>query len=62
MQEITDAINNSQIPDFLKVGSLVPLQKTLTKDSCGLDEITQIVVRSHISKIMEKDRLEWIKQ
>jgi hypothetical protein len=61
-QEITDALNNCQIPDYLKVGRLVPLQKTLTKGPCGLDEIRPIVVRSHISKIMEKAILERIKQ
>ena len=61
MQEITNALNNSQIPEYLRVGRLVPLQKTLTKGPCGLDEIRPIVVRSHLSKIMEKAILEKIK-
>jgi hypothetical protein len=43
------------------VGKLIPLQKTFTKGPCGLDEIRPIVVRSHISKIMEKAILERIK-
>ena len=59
--EIATALNNSQIPDYLKVGRLVPLQKTFTKGPCSLDEIRPIVVRSHISKIMEKAILERIK-
>ena len=33
---------------------MVPLQKTATKGPIALDEIRPIVVRSHISKIMEK--------
>ena len=61
MQEITNSLNNSQIPEYLRVGRLVPLQKTLTKGPCGLDEIRPIVVRSHLSKIMEKAILEKIK-
>ena len=61
MQEITDSLNNSQIPEYLRVGRLVPLQKTLTKGPCGLDEIRPIVVRSHLSKVMEKAILEKIK-
>jgi hypothetical protein len=36
------------------VGRLVPLQKTQTRGPVNLDEIRPIVVRSHLSKIMEK--------
>jgi hypothetical protein len=49
-----DALNQGDIPDYLRVGRMVPLQKTLTKGPVALDEIRPIVVRSHISKIMEK--------
>ena len=58
MQEIADSLNRSQIPEYLRVGRLVPLQKTFTKGPCNLDEIRPIVVRSHLSKIMEKAILE----
>ena len=61
MQEISDSLNNSQIPEYLRIGRLVPLQKTFTKGPCSLDEIRPIVVRSHLSKIMEKAILERIK-
>ena len=61
MQEIADSLNNAQIPGYLRVGRLVPLQKTFTKGPCNLDEIRPIVVRSHLSKIMEKAILERIK-
>ena len=61
MQEIADSLNRSQIPEYLRVGRLVPLQKTFTKGPCNLDEIRPIVVRSHLSKIMEKAILERIK-
>jgi hypothetical protein len=61
MKEIADSLNRSQIPEYLRVGRLVPLQKTFTKGPCNLDEIRPIVVRSHLSKIMEKAILERIK-
>ena len=48
MQEIADSLNRAQIPDYLRVGRLVPLQKTFTKGPCNLDEIIPIVVRSHL--------------
>ncbi len=57
--EITDALNEMKIPEYLRVGRLVPLQKTTTKGPVGLDEIRPIVARSHVSKIMEK--LSWIR-
>ena len=58
--EITDALNDMRIPEYLRTGRLVPLQKTTTKGPVGLDEIRPIVVRSHVSKIMEKAILEKI--
>ena len=61
LSEITDSLNNSDIPEYLRVGRLIPLQKTFTKGPCALDEIRPIVVRSHLSKIMEKAILERIK-
>ena len=61
LSEIADSLNNSTIPEYLRVGRLVPLQKTFTKGPCALDEIRPIVVRSHLSKIMEKAILERVK-
>ena len=58
--EIANALNMRVIPDHLKRGRLVPLQKTLTKGPVPLDDIRPIVVRSHISKIMEKAILQKI--
>ena len=58
MGEITDALNNTEVPNYLNVGRLVPLQKTFTKGPVALDDIRPIVVRSHLSKIMEKAILE----
>ena len=60
-EEIADSLNRAQIPEYLRVGRLVPLQKTFTKGPCNLDEIRPIGVRSHLSKIMEKAILEKIK-
>ena len=50
MQEIADSLNKAQIPEYLRIGRLVPLQKTFTKGPCNLDDIRPIVVRSHLSK------------
>ena len=61
MKEIADSLNRAQIPEYLRVGRLVPLQKTFTKGPCNLDEIRPIVARSYLSKIMEKAILERIK-
>jgi hypothetical protein len=60
MTEVTEALNTMRIPEYLRVGRLVPLQKTSTKGQVGLDEIRPIVVRSHVSRIMEKAILEKI--
>ena len=60
MTEITDALKNMRITEYLRIDRLVPLQKTTTKGPVGLDEIRPIVVRSHVSKIMEKAILEKI--
>ncbi len=49
-----DALNKGEIPEYLRTGRMVPLQKTASKGPVALDEIRPIVVRSHISKIMEK--------
>ena len=61
MQEIADSLNTAKIPEYLRIGRLVPLQKTFTKGPCNLDMIRPILVRSHLSKIMEKAILERIK-
>ena len=36
MAEVTDALNTMRIPEYLRVGRLVPLQKTSTKGPEGL--------------------------
>ena len=59
--EITNALNDANIPSYLREGRLVPLQKTIAKRPVRLDDIRPIVVRSHISKIMEKAMLAKIK-
>ncbi len=59
--EIADALNSSRIPDYLRSGRLVPLQKTQGRGPVSLEDIRPIVVRSHISKVMEKAILQRIK-
>jgi hypothetical protein len=60
--EIMDALNQGDIPEYIRVGRMVPLQKTSTNGPVALDEIRPIVVRSHISKIMEKAILEKVNE
>jgi hypothetical protein len=60
MVEITDALNSANLPEYLRIGRLVPLQKSASKGPVALDDIRPIVVRSHVSKIMEKAILEKI--
>ena len=62
IDEITHSLNNAAIPEYLRVGRLVPLQKTQTKGPVRLDDIRPIVVRSHLSKIMERAILTKIEQ
>jgi hypothetical protein len=57
-----DALNQGEIPVYLRTGRMVPLQKTASKGPVALDEIRPIVVRSHISKIMEKAILDKINE
>ena len=59
-EELADALNSCNIPEYLRVERLVPLQKTYTQGPVALDEIRPIVIRSHLSKIMEKAILEKI--
>jgi hypothetical protein len=60
--EITEALNSASIPTYLREGRLLPLQKTLTKRPVKLDDIRPIMVRSHISKIMEKAILAKVRE
>ena len=62
IEEITNALNDAVIPSYLRVGRLVPLQKTQSKGPVRLDDIRPIVVRSHLSKIMEKAILSKIEK
>ena len=52
-----DALNQGEIPVYLRTGRMVPLQKTASKGPVALDEIRPIVVRSHISKIIKRQYL-----
>ena len=52
--EIMDALNEGTVPEYLNIWRMVPLQKMATRGPVSLEEIRPIVVRSHISKIMEK--------
>ena len=52
--EVMDALNQGEIPEYMRTGRMVPLQITASKGPVALDEKRPIVVRSHISKIIEK--------
>jgi hypothetical protein len=61
LSEIAEALNNATIPDYLRVGRLVPLQKTFTKGPCALDEIRPIVVRSHCPRSWKRRYLRGLR-
>ena len=55
-------MNANYLPYYLNEGRLVPLSKEKGKDIVSTSDIRPIVVRSHISKIVEKALLNKILQ
>jgi hypothetical protein len=53
-KEIAQMLNEGKIPEYLKEGRMIPLSKKKGEDTVRLDEIRPIIVKSHITKIMEK--------
>ena len=47
-------LNTGMVPEYLNEGRLIPLSKNKGKDEAQLKDIRPIIVRSHISKVMEK--------
>lgn len=52
--DIAAALNERKIPEFLKHGRLIPLSKIRTQATVKVDDIRPIVVKSHLTKIIEK--------
>ena len=53
-RQILQMLNTGMVPEYLNEGRLIPLSKNKGKDEAQLKDIRPIVVRSHISKVMEK--------
>lgn len=53
-KDIAAAMNSGSIKEFLRHGRLVPLSKTRGANSVRCEEVRPIIVKSHITKIMEK--------
>lgn len=53
--DITSALNTGKIPSHLITGRVVPLSKKKGEKVVHLDDIRPIVIKSHITKIMDLD-------
>ena len=55
-------MSQCKLPDFMRHGGLVPLSKVKESNNVKVEDIRPIVVRSHLSKIVEKALLERIRK
>ena len=59
--EIAQLMSQGTLPKYLREGRLVPLSKVKDSNNVKLGDIRPIVVRSHLSKVVEKTLLNRIK-
>ena len=59
--EIAQLMSQGTLPKYLREGRLVPLSKVKESNNVKLGDIRPIVVRSHLSKVVEKTLLHRIK-
>jgi hypothetical protein len=55
-------MSQCKLPEYMRQGRLVPLSKVKESNNVKVEDIRPIVVRSHLSKIVEKALLERIKK
>ena len=55
-------MSQCKLPEYMRQGRLVPLSKVKESNNVKVGDIRPIVVRSHLSKIVEKALLERIKK
>ena len=60
--EIAQLMTQGTLPSYLREGRLVPLSKVKESNNVKLGDIRPIVVRSHLSKVVEKTLLQRIKE
>jgi hypothetical protein len=60
--ENINTLKNASISKFFREGRIITLQNNPTNDPVKLDDIRPIVVRSHISKIIEKAILAKVRE
>ena len=62
LSELSMMMSQCRIPEYMRQGRLVPLSKVKESNNVKVEDIRPIVVRSHLSKIVEKALLERIKK
>lgn len=55
-------LNEGKFPHYLLQGRLIPLSKVKGQDIISIEDLRQIVVRSHLCKIIEKAILARLKR
>ena len=60
--EIAQLMTQGTLPSYLREGRLVPLSKVKESNNVKLGDIRPIIVRSHLSKVVEKTLLQRIKE
>ena len=59
--EKAQLMTQGTLPSYLREGRFVPLSKVKESNNVKLGDIRPIVVRSHLSKVVEKTLLQRIK-
>ena len=53
-------LNSGKFPSYLNCGRMIPISKRRDSDTVGVEDIRPIVIRSHLTKIVEKTILKKI--
>ena len=62
VNELSHMMSQCRLPEYMRQGRLVPLSKVKESNNVKVEDIRPIVVRSHLSKIVEKALLERIRK
>ena len=62
VNELSHMMSQCRLPEYMRQGRLVPLSKAKESNNVKVEDIRPIVVRSHLSKIVEKALLERIRK
>ena len=60
--DLTTSLNSGNLPPYLNIGRQVALSKNKTSEEATIDDIRPIVIKSHLTKVLEKAILAKIKE